>query len=413
MAVAIRGDGGYNHRRMSVESEAAPGSARAPIAPAMPWLLLGAACLGSFAATSSGTTRAPFLLDMARDLSVNLVLVANLVSMTATAWGITSFIAGYASDRLGRRPFLVGGPMALALCMLGVAQAGDFVAIAIWATIGGGCSGMFMGTIFTEVAARVAASHRGRALSWVMSGQSLTLVVGVPLAAWVGASIGWRGWHVALAALAAAGALSLWASTTARAGAKLPPARTGARSGPLSLAVIALLAISVVERVCYGLVVVYFATFLLEQYKVGLEAVALPLALVAVGNVIGTIAGGRLADHTRDRLGLFALTMLATAAVGLALFVWRPDMTVSVVLGFAYVFINALGRPALMAALADVPEDVRGTVLGLNGTCASAGWVGAGALGGWMIVSWGFVGFGPLSAALALLGAVLAFAQRR
>jgi predicted MFS family arabinose efflux permease len=88
-------------------------------------------------------------------------------------------------------------------------------------------------------------------------------------------------------------------------------------------------------------------------------------------------------------------------------------MTVSVVLGFAYVFINALGRPALMAALADVPEDVRGTVLGLNGTCASAGWVGAGALGGWMIVSWGFVGFGPLSAALALLGAVLAFAQRR
>ncbi len=379
---------------------------------AMPWLLLAAACLGSFAATASGTTRAPFLIDMARDLSVSVVLVANIVSMTATAWGITSFVAGYASDRLGRRPFLVGGPFALALCMLGVSQAGDFVAVAIWATIGGGCSGLFMGTIFTEVAARVAASHRGRALGWVMSGQSLTLVVGVPMAAWAGASIGWRGWHVALAALAAAGGLALWATTGAAAARKLPVAHGMPRSGALSFQVIALLTISVIERVCYGLVVVYFATFLLEQYKVGLEAVALPLALVAVGNVVGTIAGGRMADRVRNRLGLFALTMAGTAAAGLALFAWRPDMAVSVVLGFAYVFINALGRPALMAALADVPEDVRGTVLGLNGTCASLGWVGAAALGGWMIATWGFAGFGPLSAVLALLGAALAFARR-
>jgi predicted MFS family arabinose efflux permease len=219
---------------------------------------------------------------------------------------------------------------------------------------------------------------------------------------------------VALAALAAAGGLALWATTGAAAAAarKLPAAPGMPRSGALSFQVIALLTMSVIERVCYGLVVVYFATFLLEEYRVGLEAVALPLALVAVGNVVGTIAGGRMADRVRNRLGLFALTMAATAGAGLALFAWRPDIAVSVALGFAYVFINALGRPALMAALADVPEDVRGTVLGLNGTCASLGWVGAAALGGWMIASWGFGGFGPLSAVLALLGAALAFARR-
>ena len=53
-----------------------------------------------------------------------------------------------------------------------------------------------------------------------------------------------------------------------------------------------------------------------------------------------------------------------------------------------------------------MPEDVRGTVLGLNGTAASVGWVGAAALGA-AIISWdGFDGFGPLAAALALLGAL-------
>jgi hypothetical protein len=51
--------------------------------------------------------------------------------------------------------------------------------------------------------------------------------------------------------------------------------------------------------------------------------------------------------------------------------------------------------------------------MGLNGTCASVGWVGAAALGGWMIATWGFVGFGPLAAVLALLGAAMAFARRR
>jgi DHA1 family inner membrane transport protein len=413
MAVAVDAVAGYNRARMSVESQAGPARAAATSS-AMPWLLLGAACLGSFAATSSGTTRAPFLIDMARDLSVNLVLVANLVSMTATAWGITSLIAGMASDRWGRRPFLVGGPIALALCMLGVAQAGDFVGVAIWATIGGGCSGVFMGVIFAEVAAHVAASHRGRALGWVMTGQSLTLVVGVPLAAWVGAAIGWRGWHLVLAVLAASGALSLWAATaSARTSQTSRRAAGNAGRGALSLPVMTLLAISVTERICYGLVVVYFATFLLEQYKVGLEAVALPLALVAIGNVIGTVAGGQFADRLRNRLGLFGLCMIGTALAGLALFAWRPDITVSVVLGFAYVFINALGRPSLMAALAEVPEDVRGTVLGLNGTCASVGWIGAAALGSWMIATWGFAGFGPLSAVLAVLGGGMAFLQQR
>jgi DHA1 family inner membrane transport protein len=403
---------------MSVETEAAPAPPVANSAPdglaVMPWLLLGAACLGSFAATASGTTRAPFLLDMARDLSVNLVLVANLMSMTAIAWGITSFIAGFASDRVGRRPFLIGGPIALALCVTGVAQGDSFVTVAVWATLGGACSGLFMGVIFTEVAARVAASHRGRALSWVMSGQSLTLVVGVPLAAWVGASIGWRGWNLALTGLAAAGALSLWLAT---AQGKAPPAAQRAAipagRGRLDWPVLSLLVMSIAERVCYGLVVVYFATFLLEQYRIGLEGLALPLGLVAIGNVVGTAIGGQLADRVRNRLVLFGLCMAATSVAGLALFGWRPGMTGSVILGFIYVLINALGRPSLMAALAGVPENVRGTVLGLNGTCASIGWIGAAALGGWMFATWGFDGFGPLSAALALFGAALALARRR
>ncbi len=106
---------------------------------ALPWALIGAACLGSFAATSSGTTRAPFLLEMSHDLGVSMPLVANLVSMTATAWGVTSAFGGWLSDRIGRRVLLVGGLFAPGAGHVGQAMAGNFFWVAVWATIGGGC----------------------------------------------------------------------------------------------------------------------------------------------------------------------------------------------------------------------------------------------------------------------------------
>ena len=56
--------------------------------------------------------------------------------------------------------------------------------------------------------------------------------------------------------------------------------------------------------------------------------------------------------------------------------------------------------------------DTMGTVLGLNVTSASFGWLGAAALGGWMMAQFGFWGFAPLAASMALAGAALAVTGR-
>ena len=379
----------------------------------LPWALIGAACLGSFAATSSGTTRAPFLLDMAHDLDVSMPLVANLVSLTSISWGVTSALGGWLSDVVGRRPLLVAALFALALAVLAQALAGSFFWIAVWATVGGGCSGAFMGVVFAEVSGRVPDSQRGRALGWVMSGQSLTLVIGVPMAAAVGSLIGWRGWLVCVGGLAFAASLSLFAAVgRGTAGHMRGGVRPSLRTA-LSPKVLGLLGTGIAERICYGLAAVYFATFLQATYHLSLVETAIPLAVFALGNVAGTILGGQLADRLRDRLLTFAIAMALSGVAALALFMWHPSLTISVALGFVYVFLNALGRPSYMASLAAVPEDVRGTVLGLNGTTASVGWIGAAALGAAMIGSVGFEGFGPLAASLAFAATVGALLNRR
>jgi len=181
----------------------------------------------------------------------------------------------------------------------------------------------------------------------------------------------------------------------------------------LSPNVLGLLGIGVSERICYGLATIYFATFLQAVYDLSLGATALPLFIFALGNIAGTVLGGQVADRLRDRMLTFAVAMALSGAAALGLFMWHPAPAVSVALGFVYTFMNALGRPSYMAALASVPDNVRGTVLGLNGTSASVGWVGAAALGALIISTVGFEGFGPLAALLGLVGAFGALVIRR
>jgi MFS transporter, DHA1 family, inner membrane transport protein len=50
-------------------------------------------------------------------------------------------------------------------------------------------------------------------------------------------------------------------------------------------------------------------------------------------------------------------------------------LSVSIVLVFDYPFFTALGWPSYVAALPEVPNKVRGTVLSFNITRASVGWL--------------------------------------
>ncbi len=227
--------------------------------------------------------------------------------------------------------------------------------------MGGGCAGAFTGVVFAEVSSHVHDSQRGRALGWVMSGQSLTLVVGVPMAAAIGSVVGWRGWLLCVAGLSIAAVLSLF--LTVGRGSAGHTRGSGARPSmraALSPRVLRLLSTGVAERICYGLAVVYFATFMQVTYDMTLIELAVPLAVFALGNIAGTVVGGQLADRLRDRLLTFAVAMALSGVAALVLFTWHPGPTVSVAVGFVYVLLNALGRPSYMASLASVPEDVRG-----------------------------------------------------
>lgn len=371
-------------------------------------LMLWALTAACFLTTSSGATRSPFLLDMARDLETDLTSVANLMAIMAVSWGIMSLVAGTVSDRVGRKPILVGAVIAVGVAMAGVGVARTYPEAVFWGLAGGVGGGSFMGTVFATVSDHVEPSGRGRSLGWVMTGQSLSLVLGVPISTLIGAQMGWRGAHIVFALITILVGLAMLALTPRR-GRFQVTGREAAGAAPLQTIltprVLALLISGTTERVCFAAMSVYFATFLIATYHVSLDVLAFVLLLVALGNLFGNMLGGQFADRLPSKEGFYGLSLVLTGVVALPLLFWTPGLEISIVLGFAYSLANAVGRPAFMAALSAVPESVRGTVLGLNVTFNSVGWISATTVGGWLVAGPGFASLGVFCAAVALAGA--------
>ena len=372
--------------------------------------LLLACCAGTFIVTTSGNSLAPFLQVIANDVGRDLAAIAHLISFAAIAWGITSWVAGSLSDRVGRKPILIGSMLMLAITRVGFSFAESYWAATTWHVVAGLAGGGFLGAVFACVSDHVPAKLRGRALGWVITGQSISMVLGVPLLTYIGSFAGWRGAFQVHAALAFLSLLSLiWLVPTD------PPRHIAVGREHVSFKSILkpelmiLLGAGAMERVCFATIAIYLATFFKENYALSFSHLAWVLMLVAIGNLLGNLLGGQLADRFSPRMLLFAGSLLVTGALVIPLLMWPVNLTISIALGFAYSFFNALGRPLYVATLSEVPNEVRGAVLGFNITLASIGWLLAASGGVQLLIYFGFVGLGIFAGLMTFVGVALSW----
>lgn len=303
-------------------------------------------CTAVFFVTSAGASLAPFLNLISRDLSTTLPAVAHLFSLQALTWGIASLVAGVIADRFGRRMILVGGIFLIGIMRLGFVTSDSYGAAVTWQVLSGVGGGAFMGLVYAVVSEHAAPEIRGRAMSWVITGQSLSLVLGVPLVTLLGALGGWRG------AIATHGACVLLCAIAVRLAMPAdPPSHSHAQrpKPPYALLfkpkLMALLAAGTTERLCFAIVAIFLPAYLQHTYDTTFGALALVLGLVAAGNLIGNILGGRIADRTHSRPRVFAIGSALTALVALPLLTWHPGIVTSVALGFVYISGECCGAP--------------------------------------------------------------------
>ena len=381
------------------------------VSPSRRLALLVALSSGALLSTATSVGISPFLLDIAHDLDTDLTAAGNLVALQSISWGFASLLAGSASDRLGRRPLLVAGLGCLVISAVGVVTSSTYLWVALWRIFGGLGGGAYMGTVFATVSDHVPPGERGRALGWVVTGQSLALVLGVPAMTLAGGVGGWRGAVIGHGLVVLAGACAVWLTVPPRPSRALEqPLAFGAVARLVGPRVLTLLAAGTTERVCYAAVAVFLPTFLLTRYDIDAGHLALGLGLIAAGNLLGNLLGGQLSDRVRAPQLVLAASLVMAGAVSVPTLGWAPAVPVSVLLGFAYTLVNATGRPALLTLLSEVSPAARGAVLGLNITFASFGWLAATVLGGLVVASAGFAALSMLTLACGLLGGALSLA---
>jgi MFS family permease len=304
------------------------------------------------------------------EFDVSYTTLGALVSVFYVASGLCQFGAGFAVDRFGARPVLLGGIGLLAGGTLIAGLMPDVFWLFPLALVMGVGNGVFHPADFAVLNASVAPRRLGHAYSMHGIGGSLGYALAPVVSYGLGSMIGWR--H-ALVLLGAIGLVALAVLATqrhalaSRAHDAVVPRHTLAGSVELfrqKAIVLCFLYFAVLTLATIG-IQTFAGTALNAAYGVPMALATSALTAYLLGSTTGILAGGFLAAHTarHDRVaasGLFAggaLMLLVGAVPAVA----NLAIALFAVTGFA---LGATGPSRDMIVRGATPPGASGRVYG-------------------------------------------------
>ena len=379
-----------------------------PALPAILWpLLFGNFVIGTGVMIVPGT-----LNEISSSLRVPVATAGSLISASALLMCIgaplcAALVAGWDRRRLLALSMLWYGLLHLA-CTL----APSFATLLPLRVVA-----MIAPAIFTPQAAAcvgllVPPEQRGRAITFVFLGWSVASVLGMPIGAYVGGTLGWQ------AAFALVGLFSLasaaWVWRAMPDGVK-PPALSMAawkealRSRPLMLCI----AVTVLYSAGQFVVFSYFAPY----YKARLAITPGELSLLFMWFGVFGFIGNLVMSRHIDRVGADTAVMVGIALMAVSLLAW--PLGTHVLLAALVSVPWALGcfssNSAQQARLVGIAPALAAGSIALNSSAMYAGQAIGAAGGGWLIAHEGmhllhWAGFAGL--VLAMLVSALATRSR-
>ncbi|WP_052359919.1 MFS transporter [Actinoplanes friuliensis] len=369
-------------------------------------VVLGASC---FVYVTAETIPVGLLPQIADGLSVSEADVGLLLTSYAVVAALTTIPLTALTMRIPRHLLIAATVAIFAISQLIAAFAPTFLILTLSRLICAVAHGVFWSTIAPVAARLVPPDRAGRATALVFLGNSLAIVLGVPL----GTALGqWLGWRVALAVLAVLGAACVAAlmivlpklpalprDLAVRAGAQLKASVQIIRSGPVA-------AVCLITAV---LVIGHFAAYTyiapLVRRDGGLEGIGLSALLLGYG--AAGLLGNWIVSRFVDRKPRTLLTMLiGIMVVSLALLIpvlgTAPTVLAALAWGGTFTAIPVI----LQAAILRVAPDARDAASAVYVVAFQIG-IGGGALLGERFVRAEMLAWLPVIAAVLTLVAGL------
>lgn len=338
--------------------------------------------LGTFLMITTEYLVAGLLQEIATDLGVGVGRVGLLISAFAVGMIVGAPVMALATLRLPRRTTLVGALGVFAAGHVVAALSSSFAVVAGARVVTALAAGAFWAVAAVVATTAAGPANSTRALGVMMSGVGIATVAGVPLGAFAGQLLGWRGTFWALAALAALAAPIIYRFTPAddeRATPSILAELRAVATGRMALLVLA----TVLATGGYMTTFSYLSPLATDRAELPSAAVPLMFVVFGVGAIIGTNLAGRFAD-ARPLMTFLAATVATVVIMALL-------VPLSTFAAAAFVLIFALGiagmgippvgtglavrfaatAPTLAAAI---------SVAAFNGGTALGTWIGAGTL---------------------------------
>ncbi|WP_024870273.1 MFS transporter [Pseudoxanthomonas suwonensis] len=366
-------------------------------------LILAALTLGGFGIGTSEFAGMGLMPNMVAELGVSEPQVGHLISAYALGVVVGAPLLAILGNGLSRKTLLLGLMGFYALGNLASALGPDYHSLMLFRFIAGLPHGAYFGVSALTAVAISPPEARGRAVSLTMLGLTLAILLGTPLATWVGQLASWR-W--AYAAVAVISLLTVALIALALPSRLAPPAPGGSPRVELRafnrLPVWQALLIGAIGFSGMFCVFSYLAPTMVEVTGVAPAWIPLGLAGFGLGGVIGNMLGGWLFDRLQFRA---ALVVLGWAALMLVLFPLAARQPWSLLL--ATVCIGMMG--GLGTILQSHLMDVAGEAQTLAAASHHAAFNAANALGPWLgglaiTAGWSWTSTGPVGAATALAG---------
>ncbi len=367
--------------------------------------------LGTFAIGTGSFVFAGLLEGVARDLSVSVGAAGHLVTVFAVTYAVSSPVLVTLAGGVAPRLILMAAMAVFALANAAAVVAPTFGLLLLCRMLAACGAAVFTPTALAVAAGLAPPEERGRSLSIVTGGLTVSFVIGIPLGSIIGTLSSWRMTFVMVAALGAVAVLGIRALPNIEA-----PAAVSLRERVDALrqpAVVAALCLTTLGLMGGFVVFTYVSPLLTEITGFGGAGVSGLLFLFGVAAMFGNSLGGYGADHMGyARMMAAILVLLSLALLGFSLLVALSGAALVVpatvlvlaVWGVAGFALNPLQQYRIVG----LAPCTRNVALSLNASAIYLGQgVGAGlgalAVGYGSLVTLGWTGALCVVAALVLL----------
>ena len=374
------------------------------------WVTVGAAFVAMVAVFGVAYSFGAFFAPMAAEFGTGSGATSLVFSITACCWFLLGSVSGRAVDRVGPRPVLLIGAVALAAGLLATSTAQHlwvgYLGYGLGVGVAVACGYVPMVAVVSGWFAR----RRALAVGVAVAGIGVGTLAGAPLAASLIAEYGWRRAHLLLAL---GGSVLLVVAAVA---ARRPPRSVGEEPWALRDVVRtrefrAMYVATVLASIALFVPFVYLPTAAVANGVSSVAAAAL-IGVIGVASVVGRLAIGALADRV-GRVRTFQASFAVLAASFLIWLVggsWPWLSAFAVVLGTGYGGWIAL-QPTVLAQLFGTRG--LGGLVGLVYTAAGVGALIGPPLAGVLVDVTGGYRWATAAAGVAGLGAFAALLPLR